>query len=85
MIVKKILLALVCSIVIDTAFDAFLKILVMVPVDAGFSGGYKPIYSIWSTLVLHVTFRFRLSQNIDELGNSVVHNNMTITYVIDKI
>ena len=60
---KKIfLLALVCSIApIDIAFDVFSTILVMVPVDAGFLGGYKPIYSIWSTLALHLTFRFRLS------------------------
>ena len=40
---KKILLALVCPIVIDTAFGASFTILVMVPVDAGFSGGYEPI------------------------------------------
>ena len=58
---KKILLALVCSIApIDIAFDAFSTILVMVPVDAGFLGGHKPIYSIWSTLVLHFAFRFGL-------------------------
>ena len=41
------LLALLCSIApVDTAFDAFATILVMVPVDAGFSGGYKPISPI---------------------------------------
>ena len=61
MLVKNILLALVCSIVIDTAFDASLTILVMVPVDAGFSGGYVPIYSIWPTLTLYLAFRFGLS------------------------
>ena len=38
MLVKNFLLALVCSIVIDTAFDASSTILVMVPVDAGLSG-----------------------------------------------
>ena len=39
-ICKKFLLALVCTIaLIDTAFDAFSAILVMVPVDAVFSGG----------------------------------------------
>ena len=37
--IKKILLALLCSIAIDTALDAFVTILVMVPVDAAFSGG----------------------------------------------
>ena len=37
---KNFLLALVCSIApIDIAFDAFSTILVMVPVDAGLSGG----------------------------------------------
>ena len=35
---KKILLALVCSTVVDTAFDASSTIPVMVPVDAGFFG-----------------------------------------------
>ena len=47
-ICKKIfLLALLCSIaMVDTAFDAFATILVIVPVDAGFSGGYKPISPI---------------------------------------
>ena len=38
--VKKFLPALVCSTVVDTIFDASLTILVMVPVDAGFSGGF---------------------------------------------
>ena len=58
---KNFLLALVCSIVIDAAFNASLTILVMVPVDVGFSGGYEPIYSIQPTLALHLTFRFGLS------------------------
>ena len=58
---EKVLLALVCSIVIDTAFDASSTILVMVPVDVMFSGGYEPICSIHSTLALHLAFRFRLS------------------------
>ena len=58
---KNFLLALVCSIVIDTGFDASLTILVMVPVHAGFFGGYEPIYSIQSTLALHLTFRLGLS------------------------
>ena len=41
---KKKLLALLCSMaLVDTAFDALVTILVMVPVDAGFSGGYKSI------------------------------------------
>ena len=44
--IKKILLALLCSIAIDTAFDAFATILVMVPVDAAFSGGQEPISPI---------------------------------------
>ena len=44
---KFFLLALLCSIaLVDTAFDAFVTILVMVPVDAGFSGGYNPISPI---------------------------------------
>ena len=58
---KNILLALVCSIVIDTSSDAFSTILVMVPVDAGFSGGCEPICSVRSTLVMHLAFRFGLS------------------------
>ena len=57
----KFLLALAGSIAIDTAFDTSSTILVMVPVEAGFLGGYEPIYSIQSTLALHLTFRFRLS------------------------
>ena len=65
--VKKILLALVCSIVIDTAFDTFVTILVMVPVYAVFSGGQGPISPIQPTLVLHLTFRFRLPHNRDKL------------------
>ena len=44
---KNFLLALLCSIaLVDTAFDAFVTILVMLTVDAGFSGGYKPISPI---------------------------------------
>ena len=44
---KKCLLALLCSIGLgDTAFDALVTILVMVPVDAEFPGGYKPISPI---------------------------------------
>ena len=39
---KKFLLVLVHSTVVDTIFDAFLTILVMVPVDAGFLGGLSP-------------------------------------------
>ena len=40
--VQFFLLALLCPIApVDTAFDALATILVMVPVDAGFSGGYK--------------------------------------------
>ena len=58
---KKYLLALVCSILIDTAFDASSTILLMVPVDAGFLGGYEPVYSVWSNLALHLAFRFGLS------------------------
>ena len=43
----KFLLALLCSFAqVDTAFDALVTILVMAPVDAGFSGGYKPISPI---------------------------------------
>ena len=38
-ICKNFVLALLCSIAIDTAFDALATILVMVPVDAVFSGG----------------------------------------------
>ena len=54
-ICKNFLLALICSIVpIHTAFDAFTTILVMVPVDAWFSGGYKPISPILPTLALHL-------------------------------
>ena len=48
------LLALVHSTVFDTIFDTSLTILVMVPVDAGFSGGLDPISLIRSTLVLHL-------------------------------
>ena len=46
-ICKKILLALLCSIAqVDAAFDALATILVRAPVDAVFSGGYKPISPI---------------------------------------
>ena len=41
MLVKK-LLALVCSTVVDTIFDASLTILVMVTVDAGIFVGLDP-------------------------------------------
>ena len=52
---KKIfLLALVHSTVVDTIFDTSLTILVMVPVDAGFSLGLTPILLIRSTLALHL-------------------------------
>ena len=46
--------------------------------DAGFSGGYEPIYSIWSTLALHLAFRFGLLQNIDELALSIAY----LTYLL---
>ena len=54
---KKIFTALVLvhSTVHDAIFDTFLTILVMVPVDAGFSGGLDPISLIRSTIVLHLT------------------------------
>ena len=54
---KKFLLALVLvhSTVVDTIFDTFSTILVMVPVDAGFSGGLDPISLVRSTLALHLT------------------------------
>ena len=66
---KKFLLALLCSIAsVYTAFDALVTILVMVPVDAVFSGGYKPITPIQPTLALHLTLRFRLSHNRDKLA-----------------
>ena len=56
MLVKKtFLLALVHSTLVDTIFDTSLTILVMVPVDAGFSWGLAPISLIRSTLVLHLT------------------------------
>ena len=58
---KKNLLALLCSIVLAT-------ILVKVPVDAAFSGGYKPISPIWLTLALHLALRFRLLHNRDKLA-----------------
>ena len=42
-ICKRILLALLFSIaLVDAAFDALATILVRAPVEAGFSGGYKP-------------------------------------------
>ena len=53
---KKILLslALVHSTVVDTIFDTSLTILVMVPVDAGFSWGLDHMLLIRSTLALHL-------------------------------
>ena len=52
---KKIfLLALVHYTVVDTIFDISLTILVIVPVDAGFSSGLAPILHIRSTLALHL-------------------------------
>ena len=38
-----------------------------------FLGGHKPIYSAQSTLALHLAFRFRLLQNIDELALCVAY------------
>ena len=73
MFVKRFLLALVHSTVVDTISDASSRILVMVPVDAGFLGGLDPISSIRLTLVLHLAFRFELSMNIDELALSVAY------------
>ena len=71
---KKIfLLALVHSTVVDTIFDTSLTILVMVPVDARFFGGLDPISSIRSTLALHLTFRFELLMNIDELALEIAY------------
>ena len=54
---EKCLLALVLvhSTVVDTIFVTSSTILVMVPVDAGFSGGLDPISLIRSTLALHLT------------------------------
>ena len=54
---KKNLLALVLvhSTVVDTIFDISSTILVMVPVDAGYSGGLAPILLVRSTLALHLT------------------------------
>ena len=75
---KNILLALICSIAVDTVFDDSLAILVMVTVDAGFLWGYEPISSIRSTLALHLTFRFRLSMNIDKLALGVA----CLTYLL---
>ena len=54
---KKIFLlalVLVHSTVVDTIFDISLTILVMVPVDTGFSRGLAPILHIRSTLALHL-------------------------------
>ena len=46
MLINKFLLALILvhSTVVGTIFDTSWIILVMVPVDAGFSGGLDPIY-----------------------------------------
>ena len=49
------LLALVHSTVVNIIFDTSSTILVMVPVDAGFSWGLAPILLIRSTLALHLT------------------------------
>ena len=50
-ICQKILFALLSSIVlVDTTLDALATILVIVPVDAVFSGGYKPINPICQPL-----------------------------------
>ena len=48
-------LVLVHFTVVDTIFDISSTILVMVPVDGGFSRGLTPILHIRSTLVLHLT------------------------------
>ena len=65
---------------VDTIFDASLTILVMVSVDAEFFGGFEPISSITSTLVWHLTFRFKLSMNIDELALGVAYLKYLLTY-----
>ena len=55
--VKFFLLALVLvlSTVVDIIFDTFLTVLVIVPIDAGFSCRLAPILLIRSTLALHLT------------------------------
>ena len=50
----------------------------MVPVDAGFFGGFEPISSIRSTLALHLAFRFQLLMNIHELALGVAY----LTYLL---
>ena len=57
MLVKIFLFALVLvnSTVVDIIFDISLTILVMVPVEAGFSGGLDPISLVRSTLALLLT------------------------------
>ena len=77
---KKFLLALVHSTVVDTIFYASSTILVMVPVDAGFLGRFEPISSIRSTLALHLTFRFKLLMNIDELVLGVAYLTYLLIY-----
>ena len=70
MLVKNFLLALVHSTVVDMTQST---ILVIVPVDAGFFGVYKPISSIRSTFVLHLTFRFGLLMDIDKLALGIAY------------
>ena len=57
MLVKIFLVALVFvhSTVVDVIFDISLTILVMVPVEVGFSGGLDPILLVRSTLALLLT------------------------------
>ena len=74
---KKYLLPLIHSIAVDTILDAFSTILVMVPVDAEFSGGYEPI-SLLGQPCAAPTFRFGLSINIDKLALGVAY----LTYLL---
>ena len=82
MLVRKILLALVLvhSTVVDTIFDTYLTMLVMVQDDAGFLGGLDPISSIRSTLALHLTFRFKLLMNIDKLALEIIYLILLLIY-----
>ena len=48
--------------------------------DAEFLGGLDPISSIRSTLALHLTFRFTLSMNIDELALEIAYLTHLLIY-----
>ena len=74
-LIKIFLLALVLvlSTVVYTIFDTSLTILVMVPVDAGFSGGAGSHFAYQVNPGAAPYIRFELSMKIDELALGIAY------------